>query len=62
MDFLITALKIAATGLIGIFTAILVIYLVILLLAFAFPERKRIRRLISRRTGEVLSEEELRDN
>ncbi len=62
MDNVLEVLKIAGVGLIGIFTAILVIYLMILLLTYAFPSKKRVKRLISRETGEILEEHPLKDS
>ncbi len=61
MDQFLEVLKIAVTGMIGIFTAILLIYLMILLLTYAFPSKKRVKRVISRKTGEVLEETPLKD-
>lgn len=59
MENIFEVLEIAGFGLIGIFSAILVIYGMILLLSYAFPTKKRIRRLISRKTGEIIEEIEL---
>lgn len=61
MDQFLEVFKIAVTGMIGIFTAILLIYLMILLLTYAFPSKKRVKRVISRKTGEVLEETPLKD-
>lgn len=42
-------------GMGGIFIILFVIYLVVKLLNFAFPEKKVIHRKINRATGEVIS-------
>lgn len=42
-------------GMGGIFIILFVIYLVVKLLNFAFPEKKAIHRKINRATGEVIS-------
>ena len=60
MSNLNQALNITLFGMLGIFFVLGLIYLLILLLVWAFPEKKRIKRVISRKTGEVLEERELK--
>lgn len=52
------AFEVMLFGMLGIFIVLFIIYLVIKLLNFAFPEKKVIYRKINKATGEVISEEE----
>lgn len=54
------ALNITLFGMLGIFFVMGMIYLLILLLIWAFPEKKRLKRIISRKTGQVIEERELK--
>lgn len=60
MDKLGEALNIMLVGMMGIFLALGLIYVLILLLNILFPEIKRVKRVISRKTGEVLSERDMK--
>ncbi|NCC83269.1 MAG: hypothetical protein EOM03_03970 [Clostridia bacterium] len=60
MDKLGEALNIMLVGMMGIFLALGLIYVLILLLNKLFPEIKRVKRVISRKTGEVLSERDMK--
>lgn len=51
------AFEVMLYGMLGIFIVLFIVYLVIKLLNFAFPERKIIRRKINRATGEIISQE-----
>lgn len=59
MDNLNQALNITLYGMLGIFFVLGLIYLLILFLIWAFPEKKRIRRIVSRTTGEIIEEREM---
>lgn len=59
MNTLQQALNITLYGMSGIFFVLGLIYLLILFLLWAFPEHKRIKRIVSRKTGEILEEVEL---
>lgn len=55
------ALEITLIGMLGIFFVLGMIYLLIKLLIWAFPERKVVRRLVDKATGKVLKEEEVKN-
>lgn len=54
------ALDITLYGMLGIFFVLGLIYLLILFLIWAFPEKKKVKRIISRKTGEVIEERKLK--
>lgn len=60
METIMKALNISLMGMLGIFFVLGLIYLLILFLLWAFPEKKRIKRVLSRATGEVVEEHEMK--
>lgn len=57
---MINALNLMLVGMLGIFFVMLLIFLLIKFLLWAFPEPKKILRKISKATGKVISEEEVK--
>ena len=60
MENIKQALNISLMGMLGIFFVLGLIYLLILFLLWAFPEKKRVKRTILRSTGEVIEEHEMK--